>query len=176
MDTSRFVLYRNLEHQDLFGSMAMLLDGDGPAQMDGYACANRLLELAAKYGFEGNLWHCFLAYCLAAHENAYSTACEIVGPVHGTINELAAHDFSMMKELFDKDTTLLSGGIWGYLSDFHGAERTGKVFNRRIRDPDYNIGERTGRSRQHRRISKTGYGLLQRIWRGPVWLEQSLPN
>lgn len=86
MDTSRFVLYRNLEHQDLFGSMAMLLDGDGPAQMDGYACANRLLELAAKYGFEGNLWHCFLAYCLAAHENAYSTACEIVGPVHGTID------------------------------------------------------------------------------------------
>lgn len=59
MDTSRFVLYRNLEHQDLFDSMAMLLDEEGPAQMDGYACANRLLELAAKYGFEGNLWHCF---------------------------------------------------------------------------------------------------------------------
>ena len=134
MDTSKFVLYRNLEHQELFDSMAMLLDEEEPAAMDGFACASCLLELAAKYGFEGNLWHCFLAYCLATHENAYSTACEIVGPVHGTINELAAHDFSMMKELFDKDTTLLSGGIWGYLSDFHAAERTGKVFNRRIRD------------------------------------------
>ena len=134
MNTLEFVLYRNMEHQELFDSMAKLLDQEEGAELDVYACANQLLELAAAYGFEGNLWHCFLAYCLATHENAYSTACEIVGPVHGTINQLAAHDFSLMKELFEKDITSLSGGIWQYLSEFHGAERTGKVFNRRIRD------------------------------------------
>ena len=44
---------------------------------EAYACANELLELAADYGFEGNLWHCFLSFCLANHENAYSTSCEI---------------------------------------------------------------------------------------------------
>lgn len=134
MNTCEFVLYRDMEHQDLFDSMAGLLDGKTDIPLDAYACAGRLLELAAKYGFEGNLWHCFLAYCLASHENAYSTACEIVGPVHGTINALAAHDFSKMKELFEKDIKSLPGGIWQELSEFGAAERTGKVFNRRIRD------------------------------------------
>lgn len=134
MNTCEFVLYRDMEHQELFDSMAGLLDGKTNAPLDEYACAGRLLELAAKYGFEGNLWHCFLAYCLASHENAYSMACEIMGPVHGTINALAAHDFSKMKELFEKDIRSLPGEIWQDLSRFSAAERTGKVFNPRIRD------------------------------------------
>ncbi len=134
MNTCEFVLYRDMEHQELFDSMAGLLDGKTNVPLDEYACAGRLLELAAKYGFEGNLWHCFLAYCLASHENAYSMACEIVGPVHGTINALAAHDFSKMKELFEKDIRSLPGEIWQDLSRFSAAERTGKVFNPRIRD------------------------------------------
>lgn len=132
MDTSEFVLYRNLENQALLDSMTALLDGEDNGELDSYTCANRLLELSARYGFEGNLWHCFLAYCLATHENAYSTACEIAGPVQGTINYLAAHDFALMKELFDKDITGLPGGIWNYLAEFQAADYTGKVFNRRI--------------------------------------------
>ena len=132
MNTSEFVLYRNLENQDLLDSMTELLDGGENGGLDSYACANCLLELSARYGFEGNLWHCFLAYCLATHENAYSTACEIAGPVQGTINYLAAHDFALMKELFDKDITGLPGGIWNHLAEFQGADYTGKVFNKRI--------------------------------------------
>ncbi len=132
MNTSEFVLYRNLENQALLDSMTALLDGEDNGELDSYTCANRLLELSARYGFEGNLWHCFLAYCLATHENAYSTACEIAGPVQGTINYLAAHDFALMKELFDKDITGLPGGIWNYLAEFQAADYTGKVFNRRI--------------------------------------------
>ena len=38
---------------------------------------NELIELAANYGFEGNLWHTFLTFLLANSENAYSTACEV---------------------------------------------------------------------------------------------------
>lgn len=132
MNTSEFVLYRNLEDQDLLDSMAELFEGGENGVLDSYACANRLLELSDRYGFEGNLWHCFLAYCLATHENAYSRACEITGPVQGTINYLAAHDFDLMKELFDKDITGLPGGIWNHLAEFHVAEDSGKAFNRRI--------------------------------------------
>ncbi len=81
--------------------------GDVTAPPDAYECANQLIELAADYGFEGNLWHCFLAFCLANHENAFSTACEIRGDVGGTLSHLARQDFAVFKELFDRDITKL---------------------------------------------------------------------
>lgn len=117
------ILYRNLKYQQLFDDMEMLLDGvsgsadtfnrngafnpDSTSAPDAYACANQLIELASDYGFAGNLWHCFLAFCLASHENAYSTACEIRGDVGGSLSCLAYKDFAVFKELFDKDITCL---------------------------------------------------------------------
>ena len=64
---------------------------------------NEILELAVSHGLTGNLWHDYLTYLLASDENAYSTSCEIVGPVEGSINIAALHDFKIFKELFDYD-------------------------------------------------------------------------
>lgn len=101
---NRLVIYRNFEYQDLFDDMCALFTAkEGEARPDVFACANQLIELAVTYGFEGNLWHCFLAFCMANHENAYSTSCEILGAVKGTIHELAEHDFAIMKQMFSWD-------------------------------------------------------------------------
>ena len=62
-----------------------------------------LLQVATDYGFDKNLWHNYLTYLLVNHENAFSTACEIVGPVEGTINAFAMHDFEIFKQLYDFD-------------------------------------------------------------------------
>ncbi len=127
---------------------------------DAYECANQLIELAADYGFEGNLWHCFLAFCLANHENAFSTACEIRGDVGGTLSRLARKDFAVFKELFDRDITKLdempsapwdddrivperaeeadsaesATGLWHELADFTPVGDGSRIFNRRVRD------------------------------------------
>ena len=104
---------------------------------DSHACASRLIDLAVTYGFEGNLWHCFLAFGIANNENAYSTSGEIVGHIEGTLNELAAHDFKVIKELFDYDITRLDEdgeGIWMALSNYRAANGNSRVFNKRIRD------------------------------------------
>lgn len=103
-----------------------------------YETFNRLLELTVSHGFVGNLWHAYLTYLLASHENAYSTSCEIVGNVEGSINDAALHDFRIFKELFDYDLSFL-GEIMGreclaMLLDYRGMEGHGKVFNKRIRD------------------------------------------
>lgn len=91
MDRTPFIVYRGFRYQNLFDRMADLLSSGKEGEIIGeecleeaYACANELLELAADYGFEGNLWHCFLSFCLANHENAYSTSCEIRGDMGGT--------------------------------------------------------------------------------------------
>lgn len=142
MKSQELILYRNLNNGKLFDEIAYLLTGNPEENMetmpDSHACAGQLAELAAAYGFEGNLWHCFLAFCLATNENAYSTSCEITGPVKGTLNDLAAHDFGVIKELFDYDISILDQGgemgIWYALSNYQAASKSSKVFNKRIRD------------------------------------------
>lgn len=137
MKTAQLVIYRNLKYQDLFDRMAALLTGE--KGVDAYSCANDLIELAAAYGLEGNLWHCFLALCLANNENAYSTSCEIVGEVEGSLNRLVKHDFSIIKELFDCDIKELDklsedGNVWAELKNYKAANGNSRMFNKRIRD------------------------------------------
>lgn len=136
MDIRERVIYRNLRHEELLEHMACLM---GMAKCDGepdpFSCAGQLVDLAARYGFEGNLWHCFLALCLGDNENAYTTACEVRGAAGGTLDELAKEDFSIFKALFDFDLTSLSPSfVWKQLADYRPAVQESRVFNRRIRD------------------------------------------
>ena len=132
------ILYRNLRYQQLFDDMCSLLKPEeGEARPDAYACASQLIDLAVTYGFRGNLWHCFLAFCMANNENAYSTSCEIIGPVGGSLSELARHDFAQVRELFSLDIARLDeteNGIWSEMKHYENALENSKAFNHRIRD------------------------------------------
>ena len=133
MDTRQLIIYRNLEYQELFEEFAGLLEGAGERKDAGSleiageqkdaagreaALANQLIELAVTYGFEGNLWHCFMAFCLANNENAYSTTCEIQGGAGGSLDQLARRDFA---------------------AAYKPARTDSKVFNKRIRDRIVNL-------------------------------------
>ena len=145
MRTNELMLYKNMEFGDILKDMTFLMEN---YENDYYnkedlrsllfECVNRLLELSVSHGFEGNLWHAYLTYLLASDENAYSTSCEIVGPVDGSINEIARHDFDIFKELFDYDfqgmEKSLDAGCLNLLMDYQNVKGGGKVFNRRIRD------------------------------------------
>ena len=100
--------------------------------------ASKLMELAVSHGFSGNLWHNFLAFLLVNNENAYSRACEIRGEIKGSINEVARHDFAIMKELFDFDLSVLgnyfSVDCMDALLHYEETADAGKLFNKRIRD------------------------------------------
>lgn len=137
MKTQELVLYRGLRYQQLFEDMESLLAGKGPEEKH-FSCINQLTELAVTYGFQGNLYHCFLAFCLANHENAYSTSCEILGPAGGSLDALARHDFQIFKELFDYNIQGLDrgdeAGCWSLIADYHAAKENSRVFNKRIRD------------------------------------------
>ena len=134
------ILYKNFRYQELFDSVSGLLTGRISPEAEPELpdrLAGELVELAATYGFEGNLWHCFLAFCLANNENAYSRACEIVGPVAGTINQMALKDFGEIKGLFDIDIAKLDREgecLWAFLKKYEGTSDSSHVFNKRIRD------------------------------------------
>lgn len=146
--TKNLILYKDFESSGLFGSFTWLMENyensaenreENKALL--YKCFGQLTELAASHGFEGNLWHNYMAYLLVDSENAYSRACEIRGEVEGSINELAAHDFAILKNIFDFDLNKLGQyfdvDCMNAILHYVGAD-SGKMFNRRIRD---RIGE-----------------------------------
>lgn len=145
MRTNELMLYKNMEFGKILKDMTFLMENYENEYYNKedlrsllFECVNRLLELSVSHGFEGNLWHSYLTYLLASDENAYSTSCEIVGPVDGTINEIARHDFAIFKELFDYDfrdmEKSLDAGCLNLLMEYQNVKGGGKVFNRRIRD------------------------------------------
>ncbi len=145
MRTNQLMLYKYMEHGELLRDMTFLMEN---CQNDYYnkedmvsllfECVNELLEMTASHGFEGNLWHNYLTFLLANDENAYSTACEIVGTVDGSINEVALHDFEIFRELFAYNFSVLEQALdvacLSILTNYTNVKGHGKVFNQRIRD------------------------------------------
>ncbi len=145
MRTDELMLYKHMEHEEVLRDMEFLMchcedeyynKEDLKALL--FECVNQILELAGSHGFEGNLWHNYLTFLLANDENAYSTECEIVGEVNGSINQVALHDFTIFRALFAYDFTRLSESLdadcLAILKDYQNVEGHGKVFNKRIRD------------------------------------------
>ena len=99
-------------------------------------CIGELTELAEKGGFVGNLWHCYLADLLVNDENAYSLACEMQKEPEGSIRQIAAHDFAVLRTFFDYDLKALAERLdvpeLEITLDYVRDDRAGGRYNRRI--------------------------------------------
>lgn len=156
--TKELILFKNFENGKLFYNFTWLMENleneyynrEDMAALY-YECYHDLMELAVSHGFEGNLWHNFLAFLLINNENAYSRACEIRGQVQGSINDIALHDFAIFKEFFDFDLHRLEEAfsVQGIdvLMDYESMDKGSKVFNKRIRDRICELGVTLGRTR-----------------------------
>ena len=148
---NELILYREYEQeedqilQDLGEIINSLEEEEDLAYLDEkerrelyFSCLHRLVEMAGTYGFSGNLWHCYLTYLLVNNENVFSKACEIHGPVEGSINAIALHDFDIYRELFAFDFAALEEQVGGHgfamLLDYTNVNENSKMFNKRIRD------------------------------------------
>ena len=145
MHTNELMIYRNLDYGKILQDMTFLIEHEGSVYYNQedlrtlfFECVNGILELSEQHGLEGNLWHTYLTFLLVNDENAYSTACEIRGTIEGSINEVALHDFAIMKELFNYDVQELGRNLGAtaheILFDYKGTKQEGHVYNRRIRD------------------------------------------
>ena len=157
MRTDELMLYKHMEHEDVLMDMTFLMNNcqneyynkeDLRALL--FECVNQILELAGSHGFEGNLWHNYLTFLLANDENAYSTECEVVGEIEGSINKVALHDFAIFRELFAYDFYILEEALdvdcLSILEDYQNVRGHGKVFNKRIRDRICELSKKLGKS------------------------------
>ena len=113
MRTEELILYRNFDEGDLLADMVSLMEKfdrtgevDEGMGADLYRCIHRLLEMAGRFGFTGNLWHCYLTDLLVNNENSYSHACEI--NKHKMIIRTARNELtSFFKKLLCKSLSIL---------------------------------------------------------------------
>ena len=93
MRTNELMLYKHMDYEKVLKDMTFLMENYHNSyynieDLRGllFDCMNEILEISTSHGFEGNLWHTYLTFLLANDENAYSTSCEIVGKVKGSID------------------------------------------------------------------------------------------
>ncbi|MCC8107307.1 MAG: ATP-binding protein [Clostridiales bacterium] len=159
-DLDELILYRNFENGQIIEDMCRILgnasrwgeaEETAPLLMGGadenardetrkrfFSCMHALIDLAGTYGFEGNLWHDYLALLLVNNENVFSTSCEISGNADGSLLTLAKHDFTIFMRLFALDFSgleeKLDVGFFEEILHYRRGAAEGRVFNRRIRD------------------------------------------
>ena len=153
MKTEELILYRDFQDRGLLNDMVWLMESDQEVlheteKLRGllYGCMRRLLEMAGKYGFYGNLWHCYLTDLLVNDENSYSRACEIRGPVEGSVNRAALHDIVLFKELYDYDYADLADRLgvrdFDLMLSYEGNPQESRIYNTRIRDRICGLAQR----------------------------------
>ena len=75
--------------------------GDADIKKDAYGVIREMLQLAAMYGFSGNLWQSMVASYIAFNENPFSLAAEMTGSAHDI--DLAKRDCRILKKIFEYD-------------------------------------------------------------------------
>ena len=138
--TDALILYKGLKHEDILKSIeGLALRKDEADEGRAYSVLSELIALSERYGFYGNLWHCFLAYTLINNENPYTLAAERRGEIGGSLKNAALHDVGIFRSLFKLDPGRIfnSGedGVKGLIDAYEADHlREGETFNKRIRD------------------------------------------
>lgn len=112
--TTREIVSDCILFHPIRGIVADLADSND----DAHRAAGELLDFAAAFDLQGNLWHAYIAWLLATDENAYSLACERRNAPRGSIAAIAASDLSAIRELFDSDLKDLFGKFADAISDY----------------------------------------------------------
>ncbi len=107
------ILFRNFYKEDILKGFAGLAENTPKSSGESAAeLTSRLLKLSLSYGFEGNIWHCFLTLLLILNENPFTLASEGRGRINGTLREAALRDCGVLRELFSLDLNEI-GKNWG---------------------------------------------------------------
>lgn len=184
MRTNELMLYKNMEHEEILTDMTFLMencenDYYNAEDLRGllYECVNGLLELAGSHGFEGNLWHTYLTFLLVNDENSYSTSCEIVGEVAGTINKVALHDFEIFQELFKYDFKKLEDALDAHCLDmlweYENISGKSKMFNKRIRDRICSLAKKLALAESPEEFKATMTGFYKEFGVGKFGLHKA---
>lgn len=142
---SKLVIYRTIEKNSILFELADILEQWKKQKAEKeeltdriYQQINRLLEVATKYGFDGNLWQNYLAYLIAMTETPFGLVCEKKGAAEGSVNTFAKADFEIFRQLFHYDFTEVEQDLgidcFSVITEYRSIEKAEKYYNKSVSD------------------------------------------
>ena len=140
---SKLVIYRTIEKESILFELAGILEQWEKKKTEKeetinhlYHQINRLLEVATKYGFDGNLWQNYLAYLIAMTETPFGLVCEKRGAAAGSVNIFAKADFEIFRKLFHYDFSMIEKELeidcFSVITDYHSVAKNEKYYNKSV--------------------------------------------
>ena len=144
-DLSKLVIYRNIEKDSILFELADVLEQWQKKKAEKeetvnrvYQQVNRLLEVATKYGFDGNLWQNYLAYLIAMTETPFGLVCEKRGAAEGSVNAFAKADFEIFRKLFHYDFSAVEQELeidcFSVITNYQSISKAEKYYNKSVSD------------------------------------------
>ncbi len=149
-DTSRLIMYSNISEDSVLMKLSDIFkriseDAENKNKdlyvREIYNQVYRLLDIATRYGFDRNLWQCYIAFLLAMDENPFSVICEKVGMEKGdgrkaSVTEIVKQDMQSFYQIFHYDFSkieeLLSVKCFSILTDYHSMAKDEHTYNKSV--------------------------------------------
>ena len=102
------ILYSFAEESGLLNQAVKLAEVDSEdVDFEINRIVRTLLSFAAEHGFDGNLWHGYIAYHIAMNENPFSLIKEKRNVFNGGMADMAKKDCKVLRKLFNLDAVLV---------------------------------------------------------------------
>ncbi len=148
--TSKLMMYTSIGKDSILMRLSNLIgqieQGNGDVIRSINDQIYRLLDLATRYGFDGNLWECYIAYLLATTENPFSILCERVGAEEGaSANIIVKHDmecfYSILHYDFTKVDSKLGMECFAMLRSYHSMGKPENTYNKSVSEKVKELAE-----------------------------------
>lgn len=153
-ETARLIMYGQLGEDSILMKLSDIFEkaaDEGSASKEElvralYDQIYRLLDLATCYGFDENLWQCYIAYLLATNENPFSIICEMVGASEdGTVNTIVKQDMECFYRLYHFDFTELEEQLgvkcFDILTHYHSMAKAENTYNKSVSEKVRKLAE-----------------------------------
>lgn len=141
--TAKLIIYRKINKNSILFRLAEVCRQFNTGSYDAEALTgdvlteiNRLLDVATKYGFNGNLWHNYIAFLLAMTETPFTLVCEKNGASSGSVKEFAKSDLEVFRQLLDYDFRSLEQALgincFSVIENYQAVEKKEQIYNKSV--------------------------------------------
>ncbi len=103
---------------------------------DIYEAVSDLLNLATCYGFDKNLWHCYISFILAMSETPFALVAEKSENLDGSVVLLVKEDLKIFKAIYDYDFSWVEEKLgincFSIISDYKAVKKSENVYNKSV--------------------------------------------
>ena len=139
---SKLIVYRKIGEDSILYRLASICHdfeaGRDKEELAGRILTeiNRMLDIATVYGFNGNLWHNYIAFLLAMTETPFTLVCEKHGASEGSVRKFVENDLEIFRQLLAYDFSALEQATgldcFDVIEHVQAVEKKEQIYNKSV--------------------------------------------